>query len=88
MNGTIKQIWDGTLCASKDFHWAKSSHEAYFKLKMYIDHLQQVLPEAQHRDLDNLIRCCEALENAAVEEAFALGYKTGAQITAEAMLHK
>ncbi|MBQ8351578.1 MAG: hypothetical protein IJY20_06000 [Clostridia bacterium] len=88
MNGTIKQLWDGTLCVEKSFYKIDKKHEAYLKMQTCIDHLLQVLPEEQRIDLDNLLRYRDELEQITVEKAFALGYHTGSKITAEALLLK
>ena len=88
MNGTIKQLWDGTLCVEKSFYKIDKKHEAYLKMQTCIDHLLQVLPEKQHIDLEKLIRYRDELEQITVEKAFALGYHTGSKMTAEALLLK
>ena len=88
MNGMIKEIWEGTLCASRHFNKADKKHETYIRMETHINRLLQIIPKEQHNELSMLLSCRDEMEQVSIEKAFTLGYKTGAKITAEALLTK
>ena len=88
MESMIKQIWEGSLCASKTYQKGIDMQERCAKLDYHINRLVPTLSEAQRIALHQMIECFEMREKESVEKAFTLGYKTGVSLTAEAFMPK
>ena len=85
MESLIKQLWDGTVCVSKDFYSREKYELRCAKLHAFTSRLEKTLSDDQRLALQQLLHCCDELERSAVEEAFALGYKTGVRAVVETL---
>ena len=88
MESMIEQLWEGTVCVSKEFRKQQDFDMRCAKIHAFVSRLAPTMTEEQRAGLTQLLKCRDELEEEAVREAFAQGYKTGVRVAAEAFLEK